>query len=119
MAKFDESKKVSTEEMEQVAGGTAQETAADSIFLNELLRGRPEQPNRYSEFKVRLQNHSQEIVDAWASVGVTCKIDNGSFNSDGGNNVYSINGKEVSRDAACKYAMRMVGKRPNPIPDWN
>ncbi len=89
---MDENKKVSTEDMEQVAGGTDHQTADDSRFLNVLLRGRPGQCNRYGENTVRYLNYDKEIAKAWASVGVTCKIDSGGWLSGG----YSISKKRIS-----------------------
>ncbi|MBR5909851.1 MAG: hypothetical protein IKZ66_07790, partial [Schwartzia sp.] len=52
MRKLFANKALSAEDMDDVAGGTTQELADDSRFLNVLLRGHPAQPDRYGEEKI-------------------------------------------------------------------
>ena len=100
-------KELSTEQLEEVVGGSFYEMADDSRFLNVLLRGRPGQCDRYGVDKCRVVytrfDVNKEITDAWASVGVTAYLD-------GLGNKYYINGKKVTRDQAWAHAQKVVGK---------
>ncbi len=112
MAKFDESNKVSTEDMEQIAGGTSKETAADSRFLHELLRDNPDyQPHIYNARQVaNVWRYVKDIVGAWKSVGVICEASCGVASHLEKSNSYYIDNKEVSRQEAINHAMEVVGK---------
>ena len=54
MRKLFADKALDTEEMENVAGGSYDQTADDSRFLNVLLRGHPAQCDRYGEKRLEL-----------------------------------------------------------------
>ena len=115
-----EDKKLTMEEMEQVAGGRGWETADDSRFLNVLLRGRPGQCDRYGNRTYA--SHTDEIARAWASVGIRAEFREGSggrftFTSPEGDNRYYLDGKQISRDAAWAHAEQVVGKHLQKS-DW-
>ena len=116
MRKLFADKALDTEEMENVAGGSYDQTADDSRFLNVLLRGHPAQCDRYGETKLQLDyaNNSSrfaEIEAAWAACGVSAKIKGGNAN------YYYINGKEVTQGMARLHAMETIGKGLS-LSDW-
>ena len=98
---------MSDEELDQVAGGTNGETASDSRFLNSLNGS----CDRYGTWRIQHEDHDNEIRDAWKRVGVDVKIRTGNLFTGGSDNVYSINGKEVSRTEAIQHAMNVTGKQ--------
>jgi len=102
-------KKLSDNSLNLVSGGTKQETADDSRFLNVLLYGRPYQCDRYGEYRVSRGDHDGEISNAWASVGVQVAFDSGTLVRDGGANHYYVNNKEVTQEQARQYAMKVTG----------
>ena len=113
MRKLFANKALSAEDMDDVAGGTTQELADDSRFLNVLLRGHPAQPDRYGEEKINydVANNSSRIAEvkaAWAACGVTLK--DASAGAFGKKNVYYYNGEEVTRAYAMQRAMSHMGK---------
>ncbi len=108
MTKLDDSKKVSMENMEQVAGGTAVETSDDSKFLNKLAN----LCDRYGSGMVYWSNEvKQEVTDAWAKVGVRF------VRSDYKTNQYFIGDKEVSQADAMAHAQSVIGVQLKPE-DW-
>ncbi len=111
-----ENKKLSDESLNSVSGGTAYETSQDSVFLHNLLVGKPGQCQKYGEFRIRAEDHSAEIQKAWESVGVDATLYSGSLFADGPANVYKIGGKTVSREDAIKHAMKVVGYHPE---EWS
>ena len=80
-----EPEKLSVEELEQVAGGTAEQTADE----------------RYDSV----------IADAWAALGVTAVIHSGNFFYGGSDNEYYIGIKKVTQLDARHHAMKIVGKQ--------
>ena len=111
--KFDKENKLTNEELESVSGGLMKEIAEDSRFLNVLLRGRPEQCDRYGEWRIAWGDHEDEIEKAWASVGVNVYL------SRDGYNTYRIsNGEAVTQEEARQYAMNFVGRHLNRS-DWD
>ena len=109
-----ENKKLTMEEMEQVAGGTCIETADDSKFLNVLLRGRSGQCDRYGTWTC--VNHHPEIAKAWESVGIKIEFREGKGYL--GKNVYRLGNKQISRDEAWAHAEKTVGKHLQEK-DWD
>ena len=107
-----ELEKLTDEELDRVAGGNVTELADDSKFLNVLLRGRPEQCDRYGAW--RAQFHGDEIALAWLSVGIMAPPDN----SIGIPSKYYLHGKQISRDEAMAHAEQVVGKHLSSK-DWN
>jgi len=111
--KFDKENKLTNEELESVSGGLMKEIAEDSRFLNVLLRGRPEQCDRYGEWRIAWGDHDVEIAKAWAAVGV-----NVGFDRDGDNGYCIINGEAVTQEEARQYAMNFVGRHLKRS-DWD
>ena len=107
----EELEKLSDEELEGVAGGSAAETASDSRFLNSLNGS----TDRYGETRIRLQVHDHEIRDAWKRLGVDATINRGNGLTSGPANIYKIDGKTVSRVEAINHAMDVAGKHM----EWN
>jgi hypothetical protein len=104
-------KELSAEQLEDVAGGTTYQISADSRFLNVLLRGRPDQCDRYGEYKVSdaaygHKDRRKEIEKAWKSVGVEAWL----FSGDSVKNTYIINGQPVTWQQAWIHAQKVVGK---------
>ena len=103
---------LSTEQLEEVAGGNKYHTADDSCFLNVLLQGHPAQPDRHGALKLQVSYDSDnapryaEIKNAWKAVGVDVKIKDDSIG-----NKYSINGQKVTREMAMNHAMKVMGKQ--------
>ena len=112
MRKLFADKALDVEQMDDVAGGTYQDIADDSRFLNVLLQGHPAQPDRHGETKLELAYDSDnapryaEIKNAWKAVGVDVKI-----KDDDVGNKYSINGQKVTREMAMNHAMKVMGKQ--------
>ena len=105
-------KELSTEQMEEVAGGNGAETANDSRFLNVLLRGRPGQPNRYGETRCEAMYECasirREVQAAWATVGIRMSV---SKKCPYHNEYYDMTtGKEMGQYTAYERAMKRVGK---------
>ena len=111
-----EEKKLTMEEMEQVAGGKNPETSNDSRFLNVLLRGRSGQCDRYGTWKAGSKEHEAEIARAWASVGIRAEFREGRGRAS--YNVYYLGDKQISRDEAWAHAEKTVGKHLQKK-DWN
>ena len=102
----DQLEMLTDEELENVAGGTNIESADDSKFLNSLLAGTGyHQCKCYSttdladDIETRL-----DVLLSWKSVGIEVKL------GDSSKNLYLLNGKEISRDAALAHAKKTVGK---------
>ena len=94
------------EELDNVAGGTNAESAADSKFLNNLLKGTIyyqcksySEKDLYDDLEARL-----DVLLSWKSVGIEIKL------ADKDKNLYLLNGKEISRDEALAHAKKIVGK---------
>ena len=115
MRKLFADKQVSTEQLEAVAGGTAHQVADDSRFLNVLLRGHPDQPNRYGETRAGSIYEgdaiSREVSKAWAAVGITCDADTC------GNTWYYNDRIGISQEQARQLAMQRMGKQLKKS-DW-
>lgn len=100
--------KISKAELEQVTGGDAM--ADDSRFLNVLLRGREGHCDRYGAWTVI--DHYDEVVRAWASVGVEFYCD------EEGAYYWLIDGKYVPQYRAWLRAEQVVGKHLTRS-DWD
>ena len=109
MRKLFADKTLDAEQLENVAGGGPHQTADDSRFLNVLLRGHPDQPNRYGETRsgsvYEGDGICREVEKAWAAVGITCKA----YTS--GRNQYYDNRWGISQEEAMKLAMQRMGKQ--------
>ncbi len=105
-----------TEDLDQVAGGTSEQTDQDGWFLLDLMKraGMPETIKTYtggyiepdgSWCPVNVRYIEQKTVKpAWAALGVEMKIGLG-----GSDNVYFIDGKQVSRETAYMHAQKKTG----------
>ena len=105
--------KMSDEELDGVAGGNVDETMRDSWFLNSL-NGSCE---RHADFGVVLDMTSEEITNAWSTVGVRAEINSFGFGKQKSNR-YWIGDKEVTQEQARQHAMNFVGKQMKES-DWN
>ncbi len=99
------------DELDQISGGTLQESADDSHYLNDLLYGKPGQCDQYGKtsvyFKERVRD---EIKTAWSSLGITCSMI--SFHG----NKYEYAGQEISRRRAYEIAWERAGRNPSDLP---
>lgn len=93
---------MSEEQLDRVAGGTCLESARDSYFLNALNGS----IKRYEVWQMGYEDHNDEIINAWATVGVKLELPESIFVA----NKYFINGKQVSQEDARKHAMAVTGK---------
>ncbi len=104
-----------TEELDQVAGGSREESNQDAKFLNELMyiAGKPqrissrEYGHPYASGGWFWGADMGQLADVWASVGV--KIEDNRSVCGHNNNKYYIDGKEVSREAAYIHAQKKLG----------
>ena len=96
---------MSDDELDAVAGGTTTEMADDSRFLNSLNGS----CDRYGEWRIRNQEHCEEITKAWATVGVKAELHSGYIIGEGAPNKYSINGQQVTQEQARQHAMKVTG----------
>ena len=110
MRKLFADKQVDAEQLEGVAGGSKYQVADDSRFLNVLLRGHPDQCDRYGETRAGSfyegNQIGREVTKAWAAVGITCNASIGAINS------YkdAKTGQSITRDQALALAQQRVGK---------
>ena len=93
-------------ELDQVAGGNVSNTASDSQFLRDIEIegikgwGKSATESRFNEI-------SGYVKEAWGKIGIE-------FNGvKDGNNVYKLDGKEISRFDAYLYAQRKQDKKVN------
>ena len=100
---------MSEEQLESVASGTCLESARDSYFLNALNGS----IKRYEVWQMGYEDHNDEIIKAWARVGVKLEVSESIFVA----NKYFINGKQVSQEDARKHAMGLIGKHMEEE-DW-
>ena len=110
-------KALDVEQLEEVAGGivytgSAEKLADDSRFLNVLLRGHPDQPNRYGETRAGSIYEgdaiSREVSKAWAACGIDWQP---------GMDSYYDNRVGISREKAMQLAMKRMGKQLKKS-DW-
>ena len=100
-----ELEQLSDDELEKVAGGTVTETANDSRFLNSLNGS----CDRYGEWRIRNQDHDDEIRKAWETVGVKAEINTSFVFGQGKPNKYFIKGQQVTQEDARQHAMKVTG----------
>ena len=95
------------EELDQVAGGNVSNTASDSQFLRDVgvdptLKGW----GNYDTNK-RFDEISGYVKEAWKKAGIDFSGDKD------GDNVYKLNGEEISRFDAYLYVQRAKEKKIN------
>ena len=107
----DELEKMNDEELEKVAGGfwDSGQLADDSRFLNVLLRGRNNQPERHNWYMVS----AVEMKKVWKTLGIELK-DGSLF----GDHTYHLNGKKISQAEAWEHAEKIIGKHLERS-DWD
>ena len=96
---------LSEEDLDNVAGGTVNQTASDSQFLrdigiNEKGWGNTKTSNFFDDV-------SKVVSDGWSKVGITCTTDKD------GDNTYKLGEKEISRFDAYLHAQRETKKKIN------
>ncbi len=104
---------MSEEELEQVAGGTWAETAADSRFLNSLNGS----TDRYGALRIAFTPGTkiqEEIQRGWAKVGIKFTWHNGAISG----NEYYLDGQKITQSDARRHAMEQVGKFMD-VKDWD
>lgn len=104
----DQLEQLNDEELEQVAGGTYNETAADSRFLNDLAG----LTDRYGAARAFFEDAkiSQEVTAAWNKLGI------GVDTSWGASNKYFRKGVEITRNEAFKIACDKYKKKLQDMP---
>ena len=112
MRKLFADKQVSAEQLEAVAGGSTKQTADDSRFLNVLLRGHPNQPNRYGETRAGSMYEADtvraEVRKGWKACGIRF----GRRGSDEENYYEDMNTKQsMTQESAMRLAMQRMGKQ--------
>ncbi|MBE8951041.1 MAG: hypothetical protein SR3Q1_10695 [Quinella sp. 3Q1] len=104
---------MSDEELDQVAGGTWAETAADSRFLNSLNGS----TDRYGALRIAFTPGSkiqEEIKNGWAKVGITFTAHNGAISG----NEYYLGTKKITQSEARRHAMEHC-KKFMDVKDWD
>lgn len=103
---------MSDEELDMVAGGTYDETADDSRFLNSLNGS----TDRYGQIRIAMTpgtSIEEEIQRGWKTVGIDFEW------RSGGNiaNHYRLNGRGITQEQARQHAMKVTGKQMTEA-DW-
>ncbi len=112
MRKLFADKQVSAEQLEAVAGGSTKQTADDSRFLNVLLRGHPDQPNRYGETRAGSMYEADSVREAVRKGWKACGIRFGGRGSDEENYYEDMNTKiSMTQESAMRLAMQRMGKQ--------
>ncbi len=112
----DELEAMSDDELSMVAGGTKEETANDSRFLNSLNGS----CDRYGTYKVSPSTpgsdaRREEIKNAWATVGIDAYLYTDAY---GYFNAYYLNGRSITQQQAREHAMNVTGHHMTES-DWN
>jgi hypothetical protein len=97
---------MSDDELDKVSGGTKEESADDSRFLNVLLQGtnKYHQCDRYGEFRIFTSAEARDdLTKAWNSLGIEIE-------HQAGDNIYRLNGNKISQAEAWAHAEKLVGK---------
>ena len=107
-----EGKEMSVEELENVSGGSYNEMAMDSRFLNYLLGDKVCRRRDFNDWG-KLARYEKELEQAWAKVGVRIIFANSNTLKNG----YVINHELVSRREAFEHAQKVLGKTVKDS-DW-
>ena len=118
MRKLFADKQVSTEQLEDVAGGCTAQIAQDSRYLNVLLRGHPDQCDRYGETRAgseyECNSIAKEMETAWKSAGTGFR----STFEDYGNKYWDLStGESIGQAKAYYLAEQRVGRKLKKS-DW-
>ncbi len=101
---------LSIEEMEEIAGGTTNQCADDSRFLNVLLRGTKWQPERFGEYRFEYCGKGnrwpmiEDLKRAWSKCGIEAYLGSGQHS-----NQYYSHGELVTQEEAREIAMQNRG----------
>ncbi len=123
-AKMEELKKLKSEnaleleDLDAAAGGSCYEMADDSRFLNVLMRGLPNQPDRYGATRIWCMGGDigNELRAAWKSLGI--RFDFTAKTGKGNTYYLDLTGDEISREEAWDYVQARLGKHLKES-DWN
>ena len=98
--------KLTDDELDNVAGGKAEEMANDSRFLNSLNGS----CDRYGEWKIMFSAgaYNEEIEKAWATVGIKAEVSSGQGGF-GKKNKYYLKGNQITQEEARQHAMNVTG----------
>ena len=95
------------DELDNVAGGTVEQTVSDSRFLNILLEGTKYHCcGRHDKFDIAINFYDErnDVAKSWASLGIEFKHNNSNGNT------YKLNGNPITQIEAYEYAMKKVGR---------
>ena len=98
---------LSDDELDNVAGGSVEQTSNDSRFLSFLLEGTDYyqcMPHSEKHISLDLLYEVADVKRAWSSLGIEFK------HNKNGDNTYKLNGKEISQLEAYDHAMNKVGR---------
>ena len=101
---------MSDEELDNVAGGGTMQTTGDGDFLEShgFISGGER------DFLFNWEEDSAKVDAGWAKAGVTCVTKYGCPD-----NLYFINGKQVSRKDAFRHALRQDNYSESEISNYN
>ena len=107
-----ELEKLSDEELDKVAGGTCNEIADDSRFLNSLNGS----CDRYGAARIFFEapfvgSPDEEVKKAWAKLGITAEFEELTDNR------YYLNGQQITQEQARQHAMNVTGHHM-PESEW-
>ena len=119
LRKLHADKALDADELDNIAGGTTVQCAADSRFLNVLLGG--DVCDRYGDYNAGM--HYAEIGAAWERVGVRIEYTTSMYKCTSiyetdSKRCYYIGDKEVSAQEAYAHAMKVTGRYLTPA-QWN
>ena len=100
--------KLSDEQLDNVAGGTYNNTAADSRALNELGLGIPGRSALECFWIPTFHKAASEVANVFSKYGISVDQSWGAVS-----NVYKYKGKTISRQEAFQIVSKAVGK---PMP---
>ena len=106
MANINEKEMMSKEELDNVAGGSRGECAADSRHLA-----------KYGLMKQTWAgdflggDHDDELASAWSKVGIAIEIHTGNFFTGGKSNKYWLDGKQITQEEAWKHLDKVMGDK--------
>ena len=107
------------DELDQISGGSLQQSADDSHYLNDILYGtqyyKCDQYGKTSIFLNQSLNTSGptprlDISNAWGSLGISCTLNK--FEG----NTYKYKGEIISRRRAYEIAWEKAGRNMNDLP---
>ena len=101
-----ELERMSENELEQIAGGSRSECAADSHRLAKFSLMRS-----YSSDSFLGGKHDNELRIAWNYVGIDIEIHTGNIFTGGKANKYRLDGKEITQAEAWQHLYDVMGDK--------